>query len=140
MKNIFFAVLAFVTVMRACPLAVAADNPETEIIAYYFHGKFRCHTCNMIEKYAKEAIESYFRDEIASGKVEFRQVNIQAKGNEHYMKTYQLYAQALVLSLVKDGKEIKSKNLTRIWELARNQKRFSEYVVNEIDALRKELP
>ena len=33
---------------------------------------------------------------------------------------------------MKDGKEIKSKNLDKIWQLARNKQKFIDYVTAEI--------
>jgi len=43
------------------------------------------------------------------------------------------------LSLVKDRKEVKFKNLTEIWQYARNKKAFSEYIVKEVNNLLNEV-
>jgi len=40
--------------------------------------------------------------------------------------------------MVKDDKEVKSKNLDKIWELARNKQNFIEYVTVEVNALMKD--
>lgn len=53
--------------------------------------------------------------------------------NEHFVNDYQLYTKSLILSLVKDGKEVKSKNLDKIWQLARNKQKFIDYVTGEIN-------
>jgi len=42
------------------------------------------------------------------------------------------------LSLVKDGKEVKSKNLDKIWDLARNKQKFIDYVTGEIKEFMKD--
>jgi len=39
------------------------------VTAYYFHGTFRCPTCHKLEKYAKEAIENNFKNDLTSGKL-----------------------------------------------------------------------
>jgi hypothetical protein len=82
--------------------AVKARN--SKVIAYYLHGTFRCTTCRTIEKYSKEAIEKYFANELKSGKLEFRPVNIEEPENKHFIQDYQLVTRSLVLSLVSDGK------------------------------------
>ncbi|MCG2705509.1 MAG: nitrophenyl compound nitroreductase subunit ArsF family protein [Candidatus Omnitrophica bacterium] len=105
-----------------------SNSPDAKVYAYYFHGTFRCPTCYKLEQYSKEAIETNFRDAISSGKLEFKIVNVEDKGNEHYAKDYQLYTKSLVLSLVKDGKEVKWKNLDKIWEYVGNKQRFIDYV------------
>ena len=108
------------------------------VTAYYFHGTFRCPTCHKLEAYAKEAVEANFKDALASGKLSFRIVNVESKGNEHYVKDYQLYTKSLVLSLTKDGKEIRSRNLDKIWEYVPNKDRYENYVRDEVAAFLKE--
>jgi hypothetical protein len=88
----------------------------------------RCPTCHKLEQYSKEAIESDFKDELASGKLEFKVVNVEEKNNKHYIKDYNLYTKSLVLSKVKDGKEVDSKNLEKIWEYVGNKQKFFDYV------------
>ena len=57
---------------------------DSGVVAYYFYGNYRCASCRAIEAYTEEALEQYFSDEIASGRLAFRPVNIEEKGNEHY--------------------------------------------------------
>ena len=120
--------------------AVLAEQASAggSVTAYYFHGAFRCSTCNKMEQYASEVIQNDFKDALASGKLEFKSVNIENKGNEHYVNDYQLYTKTLILSLVKGGKEIRSKNLDKIWEYVRNKERYENYVRDEVAAFLKE--
>ena len=120
------------------PDTFSEQGPSTKVIAYYFHGTFRCPTCHKLELYSKEAIETNFKDALASGKLEFRVVNVEDKGNEHYVKDYQLYTKSLILSLVKDGKQIKWKNLDKIWEYVGNKQRFIDYVKSGVADFLKE--
>jgi hypothetical protein len=108
------------------------------VTAYYFHGTFRCPMCHKLETYAKESIESNFKDALASGKLSFKVVNVEDKGNEHFMTDYQLYTKSVVLSLTKDGKEVRSRNLDKIWEYVRNKDRYENYVRDEVAAFLKE--
>lgn len=108
------------------------------IIVYYFHGHIRCPTCHKLEQYSKEAVEANFKDEIAYGRIEFKVVNVEEKGNEYFLNDYQLYTKSLVLSLVKDGKEVKSKNLEKIWEYVGDKQRFVGYVKEEVSNFLKE--
>ncbi len=114
------------------------NKPVSHVIAYYFHGNFRCSTCYAMEQYSREAIEANFKDALSSGKLEFKVVNTDERGNEHFIQDYQLYTKSLILSLVKDGKELKSKNLTNIWDYVRNKQRFFNYVTEEVNNFLKE--
>jgi hypothetical protein len=129
---------------KSLPQARAIDsnssvNPENQVVAYYFHGTFRCASCLKIEQYSREAIEKYFANELKSGKLVFKVINVEEKGNEHFVNDYQLYTKSLVLSLVKDGKEIKSENLAKVWEYLGNRDKFYEYVKSNVDLYLKEL-
>ncbi|MFH1046249.1 MAG: nitrophenyl compound nitroreductase subunit ArsF family protein [Candidatus Omnitrophota bacterium] len=139
MKKLFLVILAAVAVISSSFLVFAGpDGSKSKVIAYYFHGTMRCSTCHKLEQYSKEAIETNFKDALTSGKLEFKVINVENKGNEHYTSDYQLYTKSLVLSLVKDGKQTKWKNLDKIWEYVGNKQRFMDYVKNGVANLLKE--
>lgn len=140
MKKSFLAILTVVVLVSVGFSAGGAqpNQVQAKVIAYYFHASFRCYSCTMIESYSKEAINNKFKDELASGRLEFKSVNVEERNNRHFIEDYQLYSQSLVLSLVKDGKEIKSRNLNKIWEYARNKQKFFDYVAEEVGILLKE--
>ena len=104
---------------------------ETRVIVYYFYTNYRCQSCYAIEEYTKESIERNFEDEVTSGELVFKPVNVDLKENQHFLGDYQLYTKSVVLSLVKDGEEIKFKNLKKIWELLRNKDEFYRYIEEE---------
>ena len=143
MKRLFLVLLVVAALSSSSiifsSLALAAEDAKaTHVVAYYFHGTMRCPTCHKLEQYSKEAIEANFKDALASGKLEFKVVNVDDKGNEHYGSDYQLYTKSLILSLVKDGKEAKWVNLDKIWEYVGNKQRFIDYVKSGVAGLLKE--
>jgi len=131
---ILLIILIAVFVFKLTP----AFSSEKQVIAYYFHNSFRCPTCRAMEQYSREAIEENFKDDLSSGRLVFKAVNIDEKENEHFKKDYGLYTKSLVLSKVEDGKEVTHKNLTKIWEYVRNKDTFFTYVVDEIKDYLKE--
>ena len=116
----------------------AENAPSSKVTAFYFYGSFRCPTCHKLEEYAREAIEMNFKEALASGKLEFKPVNVEETGNEHFIRDYNLYTKALVISLKKEGREIKSENLSRIWELVRDKPQYMEYVKDGISRFLKD--
>ncbi len=105
-----------------------------QIVVYYFHGKFRCHTCRRIEQLTKEAVFEFFADEINTGLIDLKVVNVDEGENKHFSKDYQLFTRSVVVSDMIGGKEKQWKNLQKIWELVHNEKAFKEYIRNEIKA------
>ena len=112
-------------------ISTIAFASEDKVIVYYFHGSFRCPTCHKLEEYSKDAINTGFKGKIENGSLEFKAVNVEEKGNEHFVDQYKLYTKSLVLSKVKDSEEVESKNLDKIWEYVGNKKKFYDYVVSE---------
>ena len=117
---------------------VAEKSQNARVIAYYFHGTFRCSTCQTIEKYSKEAIEYYFANELKNGTLEFKSLNVEEAENRHYVQDYQLFSRSLVISLVKQDKEVTWKNLTDVWKLVRDKDKFFQYVKDEVEKFLKE--
>ena len=108
-----------------------AAPPSDRIIVYYFYGNRRCATCRKLESYSEEALLTGFESELADSSLVWRAVNYDEEENEHYIKDYQLYTKALILSREGDVKEGEWKNLDKIWQLVRNKDKFIKYVQSE---------
>ena len=124
--------IGLITVFIVQSVSFAEENPK--VVAYYFHTTFRCPSCRKIEKYTEGSIKDYFGKELKSGRLEYNVVNVEKKGNEHFVDDYQLYTKSVVLSLVKDGKEVKHKNLNKVWEYLGNKDTFYAYIKDEMKA------
>ena len=118
------------------PAAGPAKQTEAErrISAYYFHGNARCRTCRKIETYTAEAIASGFTAELASGKLEWRVVNVDKPEHEHFVKDYDLTTRSVVLADAAKGGRSKWQNLVRIWDLVGDKDAFQEYITRETAA------
>lgn len=115
--------------------AVSSEQEiKDKIIAYYFHGTRRCVTCKKIEAYSKEAVETSFAKELEDGLLEFSSVNFDEEENKHFIDDYKLYTKSLVVCDYNKGKQIKWKNLEKVWEHVNNKDDFLKYVQNEIRA------
>lgn len=119
--------------------AHAAAGSATQVVVTYFHTTFRCPTCLQIERYTRETVEKDFAPDVASKRVVFRAIDVQEARNRHFIEDYRLYSKSVILSLVKDGKEIRWKNLPEIWKYAHSRDRFETYIRSEIEAFLKEL-
>ena len=108
--------------------ATAATDSGSAIVAYYFHGNLRCKTCQMIEAYSEEAITQGFADELASGQLAWRVVNIDEAQNKHFVKDFELVTKSLVLVSFRDGEVVRFENLKLVWQLVRDKDGFLKYV------------
>ena len=103
-----------------------------KFVAYYFHGDFRCDNCRKIEQYSREAIEKYFSDQLKSGDLEFKVVNMDRPENQHFINEYQLYTRSLVIAEYKGTTQVRWKNLAEVWNHLDDQETFYYYVKTEI--------
>jgi hypothetical protein len=138
---LLLAVSAFSTLLGAAdgssPSAWAAqdgDGPERYVQVYYFHGKIRCYSCNRIEQLTVETVRRFFQKELESGRLKISVVNVSDPENSHFVKDYQLYSQSVILSDREGDREVKWKNLIRVWELLKDDDKFREYVRAELEA------
>lgn len=118
------------TETQETPAALATQ--QTKVIAYYFHGAYRCVTCLGIERQAKQSIESTFASDLRDQRLVFQSVNVEEAPNRHFVQDYQLETRSLVLVQFKEGKPARWKTLNEVWTLVRDPQRFHEYVQNEV--------
>ncbi len=111
-----------------------AAGTKDKLVVCYFHGNARCPTCYKLENFAKSAVESDFADQIRNGKIEWKTINVEDAGNEHFTNDYKLYTKSVIISIQKDGKEVSWKNLDRIWQLVGDQDKYTAYIDNEVRA------
>ncbi len=118
----------------------SAGRPVAEgrkVIAYYFHGNFRCVSCVKIESLSRKAITESFPDDIRSGRLEFREVNVDEPQNRHFAEEYQLSSQSLVIVDIRDGRQARWRNLEKVWTLLDSEKDFVAYVRDGVSAFLK---
>ena len=110
----------------------STDKAAKTLIAYYFHGNFRCDNCRKIEHYSRETIEKYFVEELKTKRLNFTIINTDLSENKHFIEDYQLYTRSLVIAEYKDGKQVRWKNLAKVWDYLNDKDAFYEYVRSEI--------
>lgn len=116
------------------PTVVTPSVHPHRVIAYYFHTTYRCASCRAIEAYSREAIESAFAEQVKDGRILWKVVNIEVKGNEHFVKDFGLYTKAVVLVNEVRGKPAQWKNLEKVWQLLQDKPKFLKYVQDETRA------
>ena len=109
--------------------APAATQPgvDSKVVVYYFHRTLRCPTCHLIEQLARQSLDEVFPGELAAGTLEWRVVNFEAGGNEHFEKDYRLETQSIVLVRMAGGKQAEWKNLDKLWDVIGEPAEFMKY-------------
>jgi len=117
--------------------AVSSDATvqiESGVVVYYFHRTVRCVTCNTIEAYTRQVMDSAFSEVQADGSMQMVSVNYETAAHEHFVKDFELTSNSVVLARLAAGKVTEWKNLDQIWDLVKDATAFSAYVQTEIQA------
>jgi len=122
----------------SAPLADAASAASArKVVVTYYLTNLRCPSCLNIEKWTSETVKEKFAQPMASGTLEWAAVNIDAPGNYHFVKDYSLYTKSVILSERVDGKEVRWKNLEKVWTLLGSERKFRSYIEDEVAAFLK---
>lgn len=130
--------------------AVEAVSPERtveepgagndgQVLVTYFFTTYRCASCILLETYSAETVEKGFPERVRDGELAYRSLNVDDPENRHFVEDYRLYTKSVVVSLNRNGKEVRWKNLPDIWKHLRSRDRFEQYLKSEIEAYLKEL-
>jgi hypothetical protein len=122
--------LTSVTPIERTPAAA----PRHKVVAIYFHGDVRCFTCRKVEDYAKEAVEEGFGNQIATGEVEFRAVNVDRPENRHFIQDYQLTNKSVVVVDEVGSAVTRWVKLDQVWALVGNRDAYLVYVQDAVRA------
>ena len=112
--------------------------PESKRVAvYYFHNTVRCATCLRMEDFSGFAIQAGFPDELKSGQIEWRVVNMQMPENKHFVEKFRIHMSSLVIVRFKDEKQVEWRNLEKIWDHVGDMNDFVKYVQSNVKAFLK---
>ncbi|WP_179315147.1 nitrophenyl compound nitroreductase subunit ArsF family protein [Winogradskyella undariae] len=108
----FLTVLSITFLLTACngqnksknePL----DQSISKIEVLDFHSTHRCMTCKAIEANTKYTLDTFFPNELKDNKITFQVINVDEKENESIAEKFEAAGTALILNVIKDGKESK---------------------------------
>ncbi len=128
------SVVALIVRENRTPATPPAAPTTNKIIAYYFHGNVRCATCRKIEALAQQSITNNFADALDAGRLEWRVVNVDEPGNEHFVKDFELSTRSVVVVDMRDGKPARWNVLGKVWELVGHEAQFADYIRDEVRA------
>lgn len=106
---------------------------NAELIVYYLSEGKDCTTCEHLDAYTREAIETYFAGDLASGRIVWRTADMDRPEHKHFVSDYILFTKSIVLVRVQDGIETDYKNLRGIWHRVYDKPAFIEYIRSEVE-------
>lgn len=109
-------------------------KPAEKVQVFVFHSTQRCYSCITIGQFAKKTVEQKFPEEIKSGKIEFREINIDLPENKELAAKFKATGSSLYINSIVDGKDNIKQNM-QVWRLVSNEQSFIDYLSDEIKKL-----
>ena len=120
------------TVAQATPTPQPSPNRDDWVEVVYFHRTSRCYSCRYAEAGVRYTIETFFEDELASGELVFRVLDVQAKANSDMVNKYEAFGSSLFINDVEEGID-HIEGITDIWFLIGDDEKFVSLVKDEIE-------
>jgi hypothetical protein len=105
-----------------------------KIQVYLFHGTLRCSACINIGKYSQKTLNEYFQPELDSGKIEFKEINIDVPENKELAKKFQASGSNLFINVITNGQDNITKDVA-VWRLVSDETQFKNYLKDKINKL-----
>lgn len=127
-----YAVLAPVA-KRDEPASEAPSAPADRVDVVYFYRTARCYSCVYAEEITQFTVETYFEDELASGRVTFETFNVEDEKNAAIVEKYGAYTSSLFINTVRNGSD-HIEPVTDIWYALGDDEMFAEVLKTRIEA------
>jgi len=126
-------VLAYGTSSATPPPSNNSTGPADRVDVVYFHRTQRCYTCRYAEDGTRYTLETYFADELASGRVTFQVINVEDEANADIVVKYNNASYlTLCINAVRDGTD-HIEVVTDIWLAIGDDDAFVEIIKGEIE-------
>lgn len=113
---------------QSCP---SADKVEV----FLFHATQRCPTCIRIGQLAKATVEERFSEQLKSGKIDFREINIDLPENKALAEKFRAAGSAMFINSIRNGQDDIEEDYT-VWQLASGDAtKFKDYLAGKINTI-----
>jgi len=114
---------------------INATSEPNKIEVIHFHGTQQCYSCITVGKYAEDTINTYFAEEVKSGKISFAHINVDSPENLEIVKKYGVTSASLWIGVYNENAFHKEQNLN-VWYKIDNKEDYMNYLK---DLLEKKL-
>lgn len=112
----------------------AIQKEYLRTIVYYFHYADRDAACRRLERLTAQSLYANFKNQLASGRLIWRSVNIDDPRSSHFADDFKLTKRSIVIITPAVKRDIKWKILDDAEKLAGDEAGYLKYIKNEVSA------
>lgn len=117
--------------VTASGLKISSEVEKIEV--YHFHGNNQCSSCIAVGRLAEETVNTYFANELNSGKIVFGHINAELPENYVLAKKFGVTGSSLWIGVTyKDETFVKEENVN-VWYKINNEEDYMNYLKGIIE-------
>lgn len=141
MKTEILAMVLVLLVLQGCSgtgdstsLSKSKATGDVERLEiYHFHGTHQCYSCITVGAYAEETVNTYFPDEVKSGKIVFGHINGELPGNKELVTKYAATGSSLWIGTYTKGGNFTAEQNVNVWYKINDKQDYMTYLKGVID-------
>jgi len=110
----------------------SSNSKVQKIEIYHFHATSQCVSCKTVGAYAEETMNTYFADEVKSGKIVFAHINGDLLENKEKVMQYGVTGSSLWIG-VYDETGFHPEQNTNVWYKINNKTDYMNYLKSVIE-------
>ncbi len=140
--TVFFATMLLAILLVSTPGPALAEGPlpdgclgnlnENQVIVYYFHRKFRCQSCEVLESTLQNTLQITYSDHFGAGKLAMCIINVDDPENRHFLEQFEIFSNSIVIVEKKGGVISRYKNLESIWDISQDRDAITRLLQTEV--------
>ena len=136
------ATLLLAALLAPVPTPASADGilpdgclgnlSDNQVVVYYFHRKFRCQSCEVLESTLHNTLQATYADYFGAGRLAICVINVDAPENRHYLEKFEIFANTVIIVEKIDGIVSRYKAVESIWEVPDDKDALSHLLQTEV--------
>ena len=105
---------------------------DNQVVVYYFHRKFRCQSCEVLESTLQNTLQVSYSEHFGTGRLAMCVVNLDDPVNHHYLEQFEIFSNSVVSVEKRGGKVLRFKTVESIWDVSEDGDAISHLLQTEV--------
>ena len=111
---------------------------DNQVVVYYFHRKFRCQSCEVLETTLQKTLQVTYSDHFGAGRLAMCVINVDDPENRHYLEQFEILSNSVVIVEKRGGAVHRFKNLEAIWDVSEDSEAITHILKAEVSGFLSE--
>ena len=105
---------------------------DNQVVVYYFHRKFRCQSCEVLESTLMSTIQVTYSNHFGAGRLAMCIINVDDPENRFYLEQFEILGNSIVIVEKRGGVVSRYKNLESIWDVSEDRDAVTQLLRTEV--------